>query len=136
MRFLQCHDPPLEDEDIPEGDWICIKCFTSKPELANRVTAAATRTSVTSDMTPDTRKKSQVCRLSINQSIYAYQRDSKERDTLKASNLWFSKKNLFSLFWKLKHLYNGCTSATGNIISVQYSRPCRHWIIMLEFDNG
>jgi len=29
---LQCHDPPLEDNDIPEGDWICIKCFASKPE--------------------------------------------------------------------------------------------------------
>eukprot|EP00090_Calanus_glacialis_P019103 TRINITY_DN29443_c0_g1_i1.p1 TRINITY_DN29443_c0_g1~~TRINITY_DN29443_c0_g1_i1.p1 ORF type:complete len:772 (+),score=286.60 TRINITY_DN29443_c0_g1_i1:49-2364(+) len=29
---LQCHDPPLEDDDIPEGDWICIKCFASKPE--------------------------------------------------------------------------------------------------------
>jgi len=29
---LQCHDPPLEDNDIPEGDWICIKCFAAKPE--------------------------------------------------------------------------------------------------------
>jgi len=29
---LQCHDPPLEDLDIPDGDWMCIKCFTSKPE--------------------------------------------------------------------------------------------------------
>lgn len=29
---FQCHDPPLEDLDIPEGDWICIKCFAAKPE--------------------------------------------------------------------------------------------------------
>ena len=29
---LQCHDPPLEDLDIPDGDWMCIKCFTSRPE--------------------------------------------------------------------------------------------------------
>jgi hypothetical protein len=37
---LQCHDPPLEDEDIPEGDWVCIKCYSSKPDIASRVTAA------------------------------------------------------------------------------------------------
>lgn len=29
---FQCHDPPLEDKDIPEGDWICIKCFSEKAE--------------------------------------------------------------------------------------------------------
>jgi len=29
---LQCHDPPLEDDDIPEGDWMCIKCFATKQE--------------------------------------------------------------------------------------------------------
>jgi len=29
---LQCHDPPLEDHDIPEGDWMCIKCFAARPE--------------------------------------------------------------------------------------------------------
>ena len=33
IRFpFQCHDPPLEDLDIPEGDWICIKCFSARPE--------------------------------------------------------------------------------------------------------
>jgi len=37
---LQCHDPPLEDDDIPEGDWVCIKCFASKPENQKLVSMA------------------------------------------------------------------------------------------------
>jgi len=37
---LQCHDPPLEDYDIPDGDWICIQCFASKPENQKLVASA------------------------------------------------------------------------------------------------
>ncbi|KAF6040953.1 hypothetical protein EB796_000739 [Bugula neritina] len=28
---LQCHDPPLEEEDVPKGEWLCHKC---KAEMA------------------------------------------------------------------------------------------------------
>jgi len=41
---LQCHDPPLEDNDIPEGDWICIKCFASKPENQKLIANAKKKT--------------------------------------------------------------------------------------------
>jgi len=37
---FQCHDPPLEDKDIPEGDWICIKCFSEKAENMKLVAVA------------------------------------------------------------------------------------------------
>jgi len=40
---LQCHDPPLEDNDIPEGDWICIKCFASRPENQKLIANAKKR---------------------------------------------------------------------------------------------
>jgi len=42
---LQCHDPPLEDNDIPEGDWICIKCYASKPETQKKILAETTAAS-------------------------------------------------------------------------------------------
>ena len=77
---MQCHDPPLEDEDIPEGDWVCIKCFASKPDLATRVTTAtrmAATTTVTTRITAatdvvDTKKKPQVIICSLTR---AYWRD-------------------------------------------------------------
>lgn len=31
---LQCHDPPLEEEDIPPGEWVCHRCKTLPKELA------------------------------------------------------------------------------------------------------
>lgn len=58
--LLQCHDPPLEDEDIPEGDWICIKCFSSKPDLATKVTAAASSAASSTESQADAKKKLQV----------------------------------------------------------------------------
>ena len=39
---LQCHDPPLSDSEIPEGDWSCIQCF-SKTEECQRLVAEARR---------------------------------------------------------------------------------------------
>ncbi|XP_045172555.2 PHD finger protein 12-like [Mercenaria mercenaria] len=29
---LQCHDPPLEEDDIPPGEWICHRCKTGPKE--------------------------------------------------------------------------------------------------------
>ncbi|XP_052800877.1 PHD finger protein 12-like isoform X2 [Mya arenaria] len=29
---LQCHDPPLEEDDIPPGEWICHRCRVSPKE--------------------------------------------------------------------------------------------------------
>jgi hypothetical protein len=47
----------LEDDDLPEGDWVCIKCFSSKPDVANRVTAAAaTRVTANTDALADKKK--------------------------------------------------------------------------------
>ena len=46
---FQCHDPPLEDVDIPEGDWICIRCFTSKPENQKLIEKARLKSPVKKD---------------------------------------------------------------------------------------
>jgi len=60
---LQCHDPPLEDEDIPEGDWMCIKCYAAKPELLKQTTKKSEVTRQTSrkleriDEKPEIEKK-------------------------------------------------------------------------------
>jgi len=27
---LMCHDPPLEEEDVPKGEWLCHKCKSEK----------------------------------------------------------------------------------------------------------
>merc|ERR1719400_2141404 len=43
---LQCHDPPLEDLDIPEGDWICIRCFAAKPESQKQIEKARSKLKV------------------------------------------------------------------------------------------
>ena len=42
----QCHDPPLEDLDIPEGDWICIRCFAAKPENQKLIEKARSKLKV------------------------------------------------------------------------------------------
>ena len=34
---LQCHDPPLSDSEIPEGDWSCIRCFSATPDCQKLV---------------------------------------------------------------------------------------------------
>ncbi|KAL4223515.1 PHD finger protein 12 [Mactra antiquata] len=33
---LQCHDPPLEEDDIPPGEWICHRCKTGPKELPQK----------------------------------------------------------------------------------------------------
>uniref|UniRef100_T1J2P5 PHD finger protein 12 n=1 Tax=Strigamia maritima TaxID=126957 RepID=T1J2P5_STRMM len=30
---LQCHNPPLQDEDIPPGEWLCHRCITIEKEF-------------------------------------------------------------------------------------------------------
>ena len=37
---LQCHDPPLSDSEIPEGDWSCIQCFSQTPDCKRLVAEA------------------------------------------------------------------------------------------------
>ena len=49
---LQCHDPPLEDIDIPEGDWICIKCFAAKPDNQKLIEAARVKSKSPVKTTP------------------------------------------------------------------------------------
>eukprot|EP00899_Mesostigma_viride_P026443 jgi/Mesvir1/6984/Mv09124-RA.1 len=36
-----CVDPPLEEEDMPEGDWYCAECLRRDPALAAAAAAAA-----------------------------------------------------------------------------------------------
>ncbi|XP_052238468.1 PHD finger protein 12-like isoform X2 [Dreissena polymorpha] len=35
---LQCHDPPLEDDDIPPGEWLCHRCKTAPKEIIQLTT--------------------------------------------------------------------------------------------------
>ncbi|VEN53238.1 unnamed protein product [Callosobruchus maculatus] len=43
---LGCHDPPLEEEDIPQGEWLCHSCkyLKSNPASCSTAPAPATRT--------------------------------------------------------------------------------------------
>merc|ERR1712198_391859 len=40
---LQCCDPPLEDEDVPTGEWVCSECrnnVNKKPELKTSISCS------------------------------------------------------------------------------------------------
>ena len=50
--MCQCHDPPLEDLDIPEGDWICIRCFAAKPDSQKQIEKARSKLKVAVKETP------------------------------------------------------------------------------------
>lgn len=39
---LQCHDPPLEEEDVPPGEWLCHRCrMKPAPEVNDDETASS-----------------------------------------------------------------------------------------------
>lgn len=39
---LQCHDPPLEEDDVPTGEWVCHKCKVS-PKVEKDDDASSTK---------------------------------------------------------------------------------------------
>ncbi|KAK3085048.1 hypothetical protein FSP39_023477, partial [Pinctada imbricata] len=40
---LQCHDPPLEEDDVPPGEWKCHKCKVSPPQPEKDDDASSTQ---------------------------------------------------------------------------------------------
>uniref|UniRef100_A0A6M2DQJ2 PHD finger protein 12 n=1 Tax=Xenopsylla cheopis TaxID=163159 RepID=A0A6M2DQJ2_XENCH len=45
---LTCHDPPLEESDIPDGQWLCPRCKFLKKEAGNIETLSKRKLSTTS----------------------------------------------------------------------------------------
>lgn len=54
---LQCHDPPLSDSEIPEGDWSCIQCFARTPHCQKLVEEARKEIQATSKVKRETSAK-------------------------------------------------------------------------------